>query len=236
MASDMLILHLHLIQSVLSQKEEAKLRRSTLQERSQGRAVMRGHEVASLPSRMGLLMGRSRERVSPFRAKFGLTGQNQAGLVCANTVSTVPMAPVLHAITFCTWFVRFTDEVPRRLSRSGSVTASYKSHTKGLFHASEMGTGSPRPHPRGCQQRQSRGALSQFTDWGCSERQNLRVPHGPFRFMGPVSSAIKATKWPERTSSFQPAGWLRNRPQQPRLPLWQLVNVRRNQHGIVSHC
>lgn len=206
MASDVLNQHLHLIQSVLSQKEEAKPRSWTSRESSQGRAVMRGHEVASLPSRMGLLMGRSRERVSPFRAKFGLTGQIQTGLVCANTVSTAPMAPVLHAITFCTWFVRFTDEVPRRLSRSGSVTASYKSHTKGLLHASEVGTGSPRPHPRGCQQRQSRGALSQFADWACSERQNLRVPHESFRFMGRVSSAIKATKWLEGTSSFQPAG------------------------------
>lgn len=206
MASDVLIQHLHLIQSVLGQKEEAKLRSSTSRESSQGRAVMRGREVASLPGRMGLLMGRSRERVSPFRAKFGLTGQIQTGLDCANAVSAGPMTPVRHAITFCTWFVRFTDEVPRRLSRSGSVTANYKSHTKGLLHASETGTGSPRPRPRGCQQRQSRSTLSQFADGAGSERQNLRVPQGPFRFMGRVSSAIKATKWPEGTSSFQPAG------------------------------
>ena len=215
MASDVLNQHLHLIQSVMGQKEEAKPRSSTSRESSQGRAVIRGREVASLPGRMGLLMGRSRERVSPFRAKFGLTGQIQTGLVCANAVSAGPMTPVLHAITFCTWFVRFTDEVPRRLGLSGRVRAGYKSHTKGLLHASETGTGSPRPRPRGCQQRQSRGALDQFTGRGCSERQNLRVPHGSSRFMGSVSSAVKATKWPEGTSSLQPARWLRNRPQQP---------------------
>ena len=212
MASDVLNQHLHLIQSVLSQKEEAKPRSWTSRESSQGRAVMRGHEVASLPSRMGLLMGWSRKRVSPFRAKFGLTGQIQTGLVCANTVSTAPMAPVLHAITFCTWFVRFTDEVPRRLSRSDPVTASYKSHTKGLLHASEMGTGSPRPHPRGCQQRQSRGALSQFTGWACSERQNLRVPHESSRFMVKLAQRLKPLNGPKGPPPFNPHRWLRNRP------------------------
>jgi hypothetical protein len=215
MASDMLIQHLHLIQSVLGQKVEAKPREWFPRECSQGRAVMRGREVACLPSRMGLPMGRSRERASPFRAKFGLSGQFRTDLVCANTVSAAPMIPVLHAITFCTGFVRFTDEVPRRLGRNGQVSASYKSHTKGLRHVSGAGTGSPRPRLRGCQQRQSRGTPSQSAGRVCSERQNLRVPHGPIRVMGSVSPAIKATKWPEGTSSLQPTGLLRNRPQQP---------------------
>ena len=236
MASDVLIQHLHLIQSVLSQKEEAKPRNSTSRECSQGRSVMRGREVASLPSRMGLLMGRSRERVSPFRAKFGLTGQNQTGLVCANAVSAAPMAPVLHAITYCTWFVRFTDEVPRRLRRSGSVTASYKSHTKGLLHASETGTGSPRPRPRGCQQRQSRGRPSQLDGWVCSERQNLRVP---LRSAGSWVQLVQRLKPPNGPKGPPPfnSRYLRNRPQQPERPQRRLVDVsRRNQHGIVSHC
>lgn len=234
MASDMLIQHLHLIQSVLSQKEEAKPGSGSPRESSQGRIVMCGREVASLPSRLGLLMGRSRERVSPFRTKFGRSGQIQTGLVCAHTVSTAPMTPVRHASTHCTGFVRFTDEVPRRLS-SGSVTASYKSHTKGLLHASEARTGSPRPRLRGWQQRRSRGAPSRPTVRVCSERQNLRVPPGSVRFMGSVSAAIQATKWPERTSSSQLAVILRNRPQQPKRPQRRFVGVRRNQHGIVSH-
>src|SRR5206468_11322632 len=206
MASDVLIQHLHLIQSVLGQKVEAKPRGSSPRESSQGRAVMPGLEVACLPGRMGLPLGRSRERVSPCRAKFVLSGHFQTGLVCAYAVSAAPMTPVLQAITFCTWFVRFTDEVPRRLGLSGQVTASYKSDTKGLPHASVTRTGSPRPCLRGCQQRQSRGAPLRLAGGACSERQNLRVPRGLFWFMGPVSPAIAATKWPGGTSSRHLAG------------------------------
>ena len=215
MASDVLIQHLHLIQSALSQKVEAKPRGSSPRERSQGRAARLGHEVACLPGRMGLPLGWSRGRASPFRAKCVLSGQVQTGRVSAYAVSGAPMTPVFQAITFCTWFVRFTDEVPRRLGLTRRVTASYKSHTKGLHDASVAGTGSPRPRLRGCQQRQSRGALGRGFGRACSERQNLRVPHRPLRFMGPVSPAITATKWPEGTSSLQLAGLLRNIPQQP---------------------
>ena len=49
MAKDMLYLHLRLIQSALGQKAEAEPV-GNHRERSQGRAVMRGHEVASFPS------------------------------------------------------------------------------------------------------------------------------------------------------------------------------------------
>ena len=215
MASDVLIQHLHMIQSVLGQKVEAKPRGSSPRERSQGRAAMCGHEVACLPGGMGLPLGRSCGRASPFRAKFVLSAQFQTGLVSAYAVSGAPMTPVFQAITFCTWFVRFTDEVPRRPGLIRWVTASYKSHTKGWPHASVPGTGSPRPCLRGCQQRQSRNALVRLAGPACSERQNLRVPRGPFRFMGPVSPAIAATKWPGGTSSHQLAGLLRNGPQQP---------------------
>ena len=145
MASDVLIQHLHLIQSVLGQKVEAKPRGSSPRERSQGRAARLGHEVACLPGRMGLPLGRSRERASPFRAKFVLSGHFQTGRVSAYATSGAPVTPVFQAITFCAWFVRFTDEVPRRPGLIRRVTASYKSHTKGLPHASVTGTGSPRP-------------------------------------------------------------------------------------------
>jgi hypothetical protein len=145
MASDVLIQHLHLIQSVLGQKVEAKPRGSSPRERGQGRAARLGYEVACLPGRMGLPSGRCRERASPFRAKFVLSGQFQTGRVPAYAVSGVLMTPVFQAITFGTEFVRFTDEVPRRPGLTRWVTASYKSHTKGLRHASVAGTGSPRP-------------------------------------------------------------------------------------------
>src|SRR5215467_4592780 len=115
MASDVLIQHLHLIRSAPGQKSEVKLRGSTPRERSQGRAVMHGHEVACLLGEMGLPLGRSRERASPFRAKFVLSGQKQTGRDCPQAVNAVPTTLVLQAITFHTGFVRFTDEVPRRL-------------------------------------------------------------------------------------------------------------------------
>lgn len=215
MASDVLIQHLHLIQSALGQKVEAKPRGWSSRECSQGRAERRGLEVACLPGWMGLPLGRSRGRASPFRAKFGLSARFQTGLVSAYAVSGAPMTPVFQAITSGTGFVRFTDEVPRRLGLIRRVRAGYKSHMKGLPHASVTGTGSSRPRLWGCQQRHSRSALGRFAGRVFSERQNLRVPLGPLRFMGPVSPAIAATKWLDGTSSRQLAGLLRNRPQQP---------------------
>ena len=53
MANELLILPLHLIQSVLSQKVEAKLVNLLRRERSQGRVARRGREVACLPSLRG---------------------------------------------------------------------------------------------------------------------------------------------------------------------------------------
>jgi hypothetical protein len=211
----MLILHLHLIQSALGQKVEAKPRGSSPRERSQGRAVMPGHEVACLPGRMGLPLGWSCGRASPFRAKSVQSGSFQTGLGSAQAVSGAAMTPVFPAITFCTWFARFTDEIPRRPGLGGRATASYKSYTKGLPHASVAGTGSPRPRLRGRQQSQSRSAHHRFAGRTRFERQNLRVPRGPFRFMGSVSPATTATKWPGGTSSLQIVGLLRNKPQRP---------------------
>ncbi len=213
MASDMLIQHLHLIQSALGQKVEAKPKRSSLRERSQGRAVMPGHEVACLPGWMGLPLGRCQKRASPFRAKFGQSVRFQTGLVSAHAVSGAPMTPVLQAITFGTWSVRFTDEVPRRPGLNGRVTARYKSYTKGLSYASVAGTGSPRPRLRGSQQRRSRGVTNRVSGQARFERQNLRVLRGLCPVMGSVSSAITTTKWSGGTSSLQLVGLLRNKPQ-----------------------
>jgi len=210
----MLILPLRLIRSAPGQKAGAKLVNSFHRERSQGRAAMRGHEVACPPGGAGLHMGRSPRRASPFLAKSVLSAYFPTGLGGAYAVSAAPMALVLHAITSCEWFVPPTDEVPRRLGPC-RVSLDYKSHTKGQGYASLMGRAFPQPHLKGCQQRQSRGAQGRFGGNVCSERQNLRVPRGPCRFMGSVSPAVRATKWLGRTSSCQTIGPLRNSPQQP---------------------
>jgi hypothetical protein len=184
-------------------------------ERSQGRAVMHGLEVASLPGGMGSPLGQSQERASPFLAKFDRSASFATGRAVAYAVSGAHMTRVLPAATSCTWFVRSTDEVPRRLVLPGWVSLGYKSHTKGCGYASEAGTASPRPRPKGCQQRQSRGSRFRLAESACSERQNLRVPPGPLRVMEPVSPTNAATKWREGTSSPQLAGLLSNSSQQP---------------------
>ena len=216
MATELLILPLHLIQSALGQKVEAKPRVSYLRERSQDRVARRGREVACLPGVMGSHLGRSCGRETPSLSKSVLSASFETGRAAAYAVSGVLMASVLHAVTSCTRNIHRTDEVPRRPwpSRVG-VSLAYKSDTKGPAHAPVTGRGSPPPRLQGCRQRQSRGAWSLLGEGSlCSERQNLRVPCGPFRFMGQVSPAAKATKWPDRTSSCHPAGLLRNRPQQ----------------------
>jgi hypothetical protein len=232
----MLYLHLPLIQSALGQKVEAKLVGVPHQERSQRWAAMPNGEVASLPGMAGLHLGRSRsnERTSPFRVKFGLL-TSWTGRVIADAVSDAPSAPVLQAITSCAQHVLLTDEGPRRPVPPGQVSQGYKSHTKGLGHASETGRASPQPRLKGCQQRQSRGWCGRLADLTGSERQNLRVPRGPLRSPRPVSSALAATTWPGGTSSCQGADWLRNGPLQPESEAWRFVHVRRNQPGLVSH-
>ena len=188
----------------------------THRECSQDRAVMRGLEVACLPGGMGSPLGQSQERASPFLAKFDRSASFATGRAVAYAVSGAHMTRVLPAATSCTWFVRSTDEVPRRPVLPGWVSLGYKSHTKGQGYASETGMAFPQPRLKGCQQRQSRGACLRVTKGACSERQNLRVPPGPLRFMGPVSPTNTATKWREGTSSSLLAGLLSNSPQQPK--------------------
>ncbi len=188
-------------------------------ERSQRWVAKPIDEVASLPGSTGLLLGQSPShtlRTSPFRVKYGLSA-SVAGRAAADAVSRAPTTLVIHAIMPGTQHVPLTDEVPRRLVRSGRVSPGYKSYTKGHGHASEMGRASPQPHLKGCQQRQSRGLSRRFSPWTCSERQNLRVPRGPLRSMGPVSSATAATTWPGGTSFRQPADLLSNSPPQPEM-------------------
>jgi hypothetical protein len=211
---DLLYLHLRLIQSALDQKAEAEPV-GNHRGRSQDRAVIRGHEVASFPSEMGPPMGQRYERASPFLAKFVLSASFTTGRATAHAVSGASIPLVQPATTSRTQYVRFTDEVPRRPVLRGRVSPSYKSHTKSLGDAPETGTAFPRPCLKGCQQRQSRGACVQSAERTYSERQNLRVPLGSLRDMGPVSLTIAATTWRDGTSSCQSVSSLSNSPQQP---------------------
>ena len=214
MANELLILPLHLIQSALGQKEEAKPVSRSHRERSQGRAVMRGLEVACLSIQTGSPMGRSRGRASPFLAKSVRSGHFQTGRATASTVAdgSALTPPVRHAITSDQRNTHPTDEVPRcPWPLRVKVSPVYKSNTKGLADAPATGTGSSRPRLWGCRQRQSRGPRQ----CGDFERQNLRVPSGPLRSTGQVSPMPAATKWPDGTSSCQRVDWLRNRLIQP---------------------
>jgi hypothetical protein len=215
LANDVLIIHLRLIQSALGQKVEAKPLGVSQRERSQGCAVMGSRVVAGLPGEMELHLGWNLARATSFLAKFGQSASIATGRGAAEAVSGVSIVPVVQAITWRTGNVRFTDEVPRRPAPHGQVTLGYKSDTKGLGHASEAGRVSPQPRPKGCQQRQSRGIGPRRSEDVCSERQNLRVPSGSLRFMGPVSPTHPATKWPDQTSAGQWGGSLSNSPQQP---------------------
>lgn len=184
-------------------------------ESSQDRAITGGREVACLPGEAGLLLGQAGDELPPFWRSLSCLPISRQGLVAARAVSSAPTVLVLHAITSCKRNVPPTDEVPR-CPNFGWVRPGYKSDTKGQPHASVTGTAFPRPCLKGCQQRQSRGLRQRFAASVGSERQNLRVPRGPFRFMGSVSPTASATKWRGETSSCQTVGTLRNSPQQPK--------------------
>ena len=218
MANDLLISPLRLIASARSRKAEAKLADWFRQERSQGGPAMDRLEVACLPSSIGLPLGRSRGRETPSLSKSVLSASSRTGRAVVHAVSDAPMAPVRPAITCSKRNVPLTDEVPRcpQPLRVG-VRVAYKSDTKGPPDAPGPGRGSSPPRLQGWRQRQSRGAGFRRFGGGamCSERQNLRVPPGPLRFMDPVSLTDQATQWPDRTSSGQSVGPLRNRSQTP---------------------
>ena len=208
MARDVLYLHLHLIQSALGQKAETK---PSNWECCQGLVVMPGIGVASLPGRMGLRLGKAFGRASALRAKSDFSASAKRSRGAAHAGSGMPMVLVQHAITFDTWLVCLTDEVLRHIGPAGQLSVRYKPDAKGGCYVSVAGRVSPQPRLRGQQQRRSRGPRIQFVG---SERQNLRVPSGPEKFMGLVSPVIQATQWPGGTSSCQMAGLLSNGPQQ----------------------
>jgi hypothetical protein len=172
-------------------------------ERSQGRTVMGGHEVASLPGEVESPFGRTDKRATTLLVKFDLPASFGSGRAAAHAVSGGLTVPVLQATTTRTGNPRFTDEVPTCLA-ARRVTAGYKMASKGQLYARAAATASYRRRPRGCQQRHSNPAHR-------DERQYLKQSvQSPVTRI--VSSGIQATKWPAGTSSRQPPLTLRNIP------------------------
>lgn len=211
MARHMLYVHFRLIRSAAGQKAEAKpvsvIRDG---ERRQGRAAMLGREVACLPGGVGLPLGQSLERASPFLAKFGLSAFFWTGRAVAHAVNDALKPLVLHAIMPCKWMVHLTDEVPQCLGSKVRVRAGYKSDTKGWLNALVTETASPRLRLWGCQQRQSRHGFPALPKDKTSE-----CPGPGTGSWNQLAQGFKATKWPGGTSSRQIAGLLRNSSQQP---------------------
>jgi hypothetical protein len=204
MAYPVLYLPLHLIQSALGQKVEAKPRGQTFRERRQGRSARICREVACLPGRAGSRLSRAVGRASPLRAKSVSLSAQKGVLAVAYAVSCVQIGAVLHAITSDVRLVHSTDEVPRRQVAPRPVSASYKKDSKGKPYALVPGTRSHWPRFQGCQQIQSSPAPSR--DERCNRYQFLCQVFD----MEKVSPTAAATKWPDRTSSGQPVLPLRN--------------------------
>ena len=194
----------HLSQSVLARKVEAKLRRQIPRERSQGRPARACREEAGLAGPMGSRLSRVGGRASPFRAKSVALSAQKELLATAGAVGWGQTGAMFHALTLDRRFVHFTDEVPRRQAVGRLVTARYKKNSKGKPDASVPGTRSHWPRLQGCQQIQSSPAT--VRDERCNRYQSVRQGSG----MEKVSLAAAATKWPDGTSSRQPAVPLRN--------------------------
>jgi hypothetical protein len=203
-AYPVLYLPFHLIQSALGRKVEAKPGWPSPWERRQGRPARACREEARLAGRMGSRLSRVGGRASPHRAKSVALSAQNAFLATAAAVGGAQTGIMLHAITYDIRFVHSTDEVPRRQAAPQPVTASYKKKTKGKPHAPVPGTRSHWPRLQGCQQSQSSPAPSR--DERCNRYQFVRQGFD----MAKVSLAAAATKWPDGTSSRQPAVPLRN--------------------------
>ena len=171
-------------------------------------------DVAGLPSGTGLHLGRDSGRASALLAKSVFSASSMRSPGAVNTVSDALTLPVQHVVMPRTRKIHSTDEVLRCPCFTDRVKADYKPYAKCRLYAPVAGTAFPRPRLQGWQQSRSRVALIPFQGMGPLERQNLRVPLRSPHLMGLVSPAAQATKWPEGTSSLQPACSLRNIPQQ----------------------
>ena len=212
-----LLVHDHLIASAGNQSVEAELWGNP-GERSQGGPERGRREEARLHGLAGWRLGWTEdERPSLARSPSSRSKGEDLWRGQQLRLPTVsPKGPVLHAVMPGIQCVHTTGEVPRGLFPPGGVTASYKQVVKGWPDASAAGTASYRPCPWGCQQSQSSPATRDERQ-NCSRSVKLGV------VFGKVSPTAAATKWPARTSSWQPAGLLRNI---PRYGVWSIRTKR----------
>jgi len=182
-------------------------------ERSQGRAVMHGHEVASLPSWTGLPLGRSQRRASPFLAKSDQSARFfGTGRGVAHAVSDTLLALVLQAIMSDNANAHPTDEVPR---------CPWRSMAKVDWSIS------PKRKEQSMHRRRERVlpglVLRDGGSAGVEVHAQARTPKGKTSEcqvgqLGPraqLAARIRATKWPDGTSSCHSIAQLRNRLIQP---------------------
>ena len=212
----------HLIASADNQSVETKPRtRLNLGpgERCQGRPAMRVREEARLHGRIGERLGWHRGRAPVASAKSVPPAPIREVPAVASAVTDSASMLVEPAVMSGIKLDHITDEVPRRLFPHGEVTASYKQAVKGSPDASVAGTPSQRPCLWGCQQSQSSPATR-------DERQNRSRFILSGVVFGKVSTTTAATKWPARTSSWQPVAPLRNVPRHGSGPDGQNLTVR----------
>jgi hypothetical protein len=211
------LIQAYLAGSASGQKAQAKPEGSCFGERRQGGPAMARREEAGLRCLVGSRFGGYSGRVRALMTK-PVASDPRMLPVAAYAVSRDMAVPVMREVMQDPWHIHPTGEVPpcpSALQRL-SVTRGHKVRPKRLGYSRVSGTGSPRPRPWGCQQRQSSGGSGASAPCVLHERLNLRVPRGPSWFMGQVSLTAQATKWPSRTSSGQPVSHgLRNSPQQP---------------------
>jgi hypothetical protein len=212
------LIQTYLIGSASGQKAQAKPVGSHRGERCQGVPAMTRREEASRRRLAGSRFGRDSGRVcAPVTKPVSSPPRRSPSL--AGAVSHGKAVPVKREIMQEQWHHHPTGELPPRPSAPwrDTVTSGDKAPPKRPDHARVSGTGSLRPRLQGTQQRQSSEGRARLGVHAPHERLNLRVPRGPFRFMGQVSLTAQAPKWPVRTSSGQPvvSYRLRNGPQQP---------------------
>jgi len=151
MAYPVLYLPLHLIQSALGQKVEAKPRGQTFRERRQGRSARICREVACLPGRAGSRISRAVGRASPLRAKSVSLSAQKGVLAVAYAVSCVQIGAVLHAITSDVRLVHSTDLYRRAIRKTRKASPTRRCREQGLIGPGFRDVSKSRvvPRPRG---------------------------------------------------------------------------------------
>jgi hypothetical protein len=203
--------------------------------RSQGGSVMGRLDVASLPRRTGLPLGRVRGRASPFRAKSGFSASIQGSRGAFHAVIGVKR-PRCY-MRSCRAQGRFIRPMrsygvpPLGGGKLLAISPMRKASTTRRWRERDL----PGPvfkdsSSAGVEVRPTASAAKRAPKGKTSECR-----WGLLGSWDQSACRIKATKWPGGTSSSQSGSLLSNSPQQPGQQQRRFIHVRRNQHGIVSH-